>query len=132
MLHDKAGNRLVRRVNIKIHYPDGILPVQKMVQKAEAKKGFSADAIDEILMSVTDMLDTRFPFWEFTMKELKGRARVAEYVFTQIGYKVVVPPAETPQSEPPAPPPAAGTPRARSLRGQRHRCPARPDGRQPE
>lgn len=90
MLQDKAGNRLVRRVNIKIHYPDGILPVQKIVQKAEAKKGFSADAIDEILMSVTDMLDTRFPFWEFRLTELASRPRVAEYVFTQIGYRTVV------------------------------------------
>ena len=120
MLHDKAGNRLVRRVNIKIHYPDGILPVQKMVQKAETKKGFSADAIDEILMSVTDMLDTRFPFWEFTMKELKGRARVAEYVFTQIGYRTVVQPStdnlksegSTPDSQGTvlAPPPAVQEP----------------------
>ena len=93
MLQDKAGNRLVRRVNIKIHYPDGILPVQKIVQKAEAKKGFSADAIDEILMSVTDMLDTRFPFWEFKMQELASRPRVAEYVFTQIGYRAVVQPS---------------------------------------
>lgn len=61
MLRDAKGNRLVRRVDIKIHYPDGILPVQKIVQRAEAKKGFSNDAIDEILMSVTDMLDARFP-----------------------------------------------------------------------
>lgn len=89
MLRDKNGNRLVRRVDIKIYYPDGILPMQRIVQKSAAKQGFSPDGIDEILMSVTDMLDTRFPFWEFKFTELASRSRVAEFVFTQCGYRQI-------------------------------------------
>jgi hypothetical protein len=95
MLHDAKGNRLYRRVEIKIFFPDKIFPVKKLHQHAEPHKGFSPEGIDELLMQTTDQLDTLYPWWEFKMIELAPRGRTACYNFVMVGYRTVPPPEPT-------------------------------------
>jgi hypothetical protein len=87
MPHDAAGNRLFKRVDIKIFFPKDTMPVQKISQRAPAGKGFSADNIDEILMQVADQLDTRFPWWDFSYVELAPVGRTAAFRFNCVGYR---------------------------------------------
>lgn len=87
MLRDTAGNRLFRIVDVKIYFPDKIFPTRHLLQHAPAHKGFGPENIDEILMNVTDRLDTLYPWWEFRMVELKPQGRRAYYVFNWAGYR---------------------------------------------
>jgi hypothetical protein len=87
MLRDKAGNRLYRRVEIKIFFPDKIFPVKKMHQYAEPHKGFSPEGIDDLLMQTTDKLDQLYPWWEFKCVELTPEGRTARYNFVMVGYR---------------------------------------------
>jgi len=101
VLRDAAGNKLFRRVEIKILFPDGIMAPSKTVQKAEARKGFGPDSIDEMLMSVADQLDVKFPWWDFRLSELTPEHRTARYVFTCVGFKKgYTPPVQELVSEP--------------------------------
>jgi hypothetical protein len=87
MLRDNKGNRLFRRVEVKVVFPDKIFPDKKMVTRAEPHKGFGPDGIDDILMQVTDQLDTLFPWWEFRMQALAPEHRTAKFVFTFAAYR---------------------------------------------
>lgn len=87
MLRDKDGNRLFRKIEMKIIFPDNILPPKKVSQHAEARKGFGPAGIDDSLMQITDRLDTLYPWWEFKMTPLSPVGRTARYVFTFAGYR---------------------------------------------
>ena|ERR1700678_2607929 len=86
MFRDKAGNRLFKRVEIEIHFPEKALPPKKIRQMAPAAKGFGPDGLDDLLMKVTDMLEDQFPWWEFKLVEMKPLARVAKYRFMGVGF----------------------------------------------
>jgi len=86
MLHDATGNRLFKKVDIKIVFPDKTLAVKAMHQHAPAKQGFSGDNIDEMLMNVADQLDKLYPWWSFKMVELTPLGRTARYNFVCTGF----------------------------------------------
>jgi hypothetical protein len=86
MLRDAKGNRLFRRVEITVLYPDDVLKPERIRQKAGAKKGFSDENIDEMLMSVADQLEVRFPWWSFRMQPLAPEHRTARYNFICAGF----------------------------------------------
>lgn len=87
MLRDLKGNRLFRKVEVRIVFPDEIFPVKKMTQHAGPHQGFGAEGIDDLLMRTVDQLDTLYPWWEFKMVELAPVGRTARYVFTFAGYR---------------------------------------------
>jgi hypothetical protein len=87
MFRDKDGNRMFRAVEITIRFPENTLPPERIRQKAEPKKGYNPDNLDEMLMKVADMLDVRFPWWEFKMISLTPRHRTACYVFSCVGFR---------------------------------------------
>lgn len=95
MLRDKTGNRLFRRVDIKIVFPDNIFPDKKLSQRAGPHQGFSPDGIDEILMNTADQLDTLYPWWDFKPIELASTGRTASFVFTFVGYRAAITQAPT-------------------------------------
>lgn len=96
MLRDSKGNRLFRRVDIRIVFPDGIFPDKKLSQHAEPHKGFGPDGIDDLLMQTADQLDTLYPWWQFRFVELAPVGRTASYVFTFAGYR----PSAFPEAKP--------------------------------
>jgi hypothetical protein len=87
MLKDKEGNRLFRKVSVKVIYPDNIFPVKTFTQHAGPKQGFGPTGVDDILMKMADQLDTLYPWWDFTCVELKAEHRTKRYVFTFAGYR---------------------------------------------
>lgn len=89
MLTDAKGNRIYRRIDIKIVFPDKILPDRKMSQRAEPHKGISPDGIDDLLMQTADQLDTLYPWWQFRVVELAPVGRTAKYVFTFAGNRAM-------------------------------------------
>lgn len=89
MLRDKEGNRLFRKVQVKVIFPDKIFPDKTVMQHAGPHQGFGPSGIDDILMKLADQLDTLYPFWEFRSIELKPEGRTARYVFTFAGYRAV-------------------------------------------
>lgn len=95
MLRDNKGNRLFRRVEINVLYPDGIMKPERITQRAAAKQGFSPDNVDELLMRVADTLDTKFPWWQFRMQELAPEHRTARFNFVCAGFN----PAYRPPTE---------------------------------
>ena len=88
MLRDTKGNRLYRRIDIKIIFPPDVLPVKRISQRAEAHKGFGPDGIDDILMQVTDQLDTLYPWWQFSLVPIAPTGRTAAFVFKFAGYRM--------------------------------------------
>lgn len=99
MLQDSKGNRLYRRLEIKIVYPDSILDPETTVQKAPAGKGFSDENINSALMSIADRLDSLYPFWEFEPIELASHGRLAKFVFAFKGYRAAQTPSDNPTEQ---------------------------------
>lgn len=99
MLRGKEGQRLFRKVKVSITFPEKIFPVKTLSNHAGPGKGFGPDGIDEILMKVTDQLDTLYPWWEFRMIELAPVGRTARFSFSFAGYRtdVAFPDAKIPQ-----------------------------------
>lgn len=87
MLRDKDGNALVRRVEVRVVFPDGVFAPKVMRYKAEPKKGFSSQAVDEILENVANDLETKFPWWEFNLVPLSCSSREARYSICCVGYR---------------------------------------------
>jgi hypothetical protein len=108
MLKDTAGNRLFRKVDIRIIFPERIFPPKHQSQHAPAHKGFSSENIDELLMQVTDKLDTLYPWWEFRLISQAPVGRTARYVFTFAGYRAGAIAGASPQPYP-MPPEEKGT-----------------------
>ena len=110
MLRDKEGNRLFRKITVKIIFPDAIFPERTYVQHAGAKQGFGPDGVDAMLMDIATKLDELYPWWDFKPIELTPVGRTTRYVFTFAGYRAVpapvqpiadstTPEPETPQSD---------------------------------
>ncbi len=89
MLRDKDGNRLFRKMTVKIIFPDAIFPERTYVQHAGAKQGFGPDGVSQMLMDIADKLDTLYPWWEFRPIELTPVGRTTRYVFTFAGYRAM-------------------------------------------
>ena len=87
MLRDKEGNRLFRKMTVKIIYPDNIFPEKTYVQHAGAHQGFGPEGIDHMLNEIADKLDTLYPWWDFKPLELSPVGRTARFVFTWVGYR---------------------------------------------
>jgi len=94
MLTDTKGNRLYKKVDIKVFFPENIFPVRHMIQHAPANKGYNSENLDEILMQITDQLDGLYPFWEFKFTELSPMGRTARFVFQFAKYRASAPTAE--------------------------------------
>ena len=98
-LRDKAGNRLYRRVEIRVIFPkDTGLKSNNMRQKAGPHQGFNGEGIDEMLMGVADRLDELYPWWEFKMVPVIAPNRTAKFVFSVVGYRAM-PPEDSPVEE---------------------------------
>lgn len=89
MLKDKEGNRLFRKVTVRIVYPDNLFPPKVYTQHAGPRLGFGPNGIDEILMKTADQLDTLYPWWEFRYVELAPIGRTARFVFTYAGPRAI-------------------------------------------
>jgi hypothetical protein len=87
MLRDKDGNRLFRKVKVRVIFPDKIFPDKFFVQSASARQGYGPSGIDDILMQVADQLDTLYPFWQFHMQEMSPEHRTARFLMTFAGYR---------------------------------------------
>lgn len=94
MLKDKNGNRLFRKVEVRVNFPDNIFPSKVLSNHAGPKQGYSEVGIDEILMTVATRLDELYPWWDFKYIELKPVGRTARYVFNFVGYNSSVHPPE--------------------------------------
>lgn len=86
MLTDKKGNKLFRKVEIKVIFPDNIFRPKTFVSHAGPHQGFNSEGIADLQMQVADKLEELYPFWEFRVVELKSNGRVARYVFMFAGY----------------------------------------------
>lgn len=95
MLKDKAGNRLFRKVLVKVVYPDKIFPDKTFTNHAGPHQGFGPSGVDDILMQIATRLDELYPWWDFKSVELKPEGRTAKYVFTFAGYRSVPQPVTT-------------------------------------
>lgn len=95
-LRDPKGNRLYRKVEIKIYFPENIFPMRRLVQHAEAHKGFGPEGIDDLLMQTADRLEELYPWWEFRYIPVAAQSRTATFVFTFAGYRADSALADTP------------------------------------
>lgn len=91
MLRDAAGNRLFRKMIVKIIFPDAIFPEKTYVQHAGPHQGFGPEGIDDMLMKIADQLDTLYPWWDFAPIELKPIGRTTRWVFKFAKYRAVKP-----------------------------------------
>jgi len=94
MLKDKAGNRLFRKMTVKVLFPDNIFPERTQVQHAGPKQGFGPEGVQAMLEQIADQLDTLYPWWDFTPIELKPEGRTTRWIFKFAGYRAT-PPAST-------------------------------------
>lgn len=93
MLTDKVGNRLFRKIEVRVIHHDNIFPPKLFVQHAPPRQGFNDDSIDQMLMNIADRLDELYPWWEFNLVPLASKGRTARYVFTPAGTRAM--PRET-------------------------------------
>jgi hypothetical protein len=89
MLTDKAGNRLFRKIEAKVIYPENVMPPKMFVQHAPPRQGFNDDSVDQMLMNIADQLDQLYPWWQFKLVPLVAKGRTARYVFTHTGNRAV-------------------------------------------
>jgi hypothetical protein len=82
---DKEGNKLFKKVTIKVVFPDNIFPPKMHVQRAGPQQGFGPEGINDMLMSIADDLDTKFPWWSFRSVELAPVGSTARYVIAYAG-----------------------------------------------
>lgn len=81
MAKDRQGNRLVRRIEIRIVFPEGTIPEKKTVQVAPDNKAFSEDGIERMLKTIGERLERACPHWEFRLFELSAMGSTAGFVF---------------------------------------------------
>lgn len=93
MLRSKNGERLVRRIEVKIFFPKDTVKNQHAVWKSGPKQGYGPDGIDDILMQVADRLDQLYPWWDFKMVPVASSGRVAQYNFSVVGFRAMPQPA---------------------------------------
>jgi len=105
MLKDKAGNRLFRKMTVKILFPDNIFPERTHVQHAGPKQGFGPEGVQAMLEQVADQLDTLYPWWDFTPIELKPEGRTTRWIFKFAGYRATLPASTQPIADSSTPEP---------------------------
>ena len=104
MLRDKSGNRLFRKMTVKVIYPDNIFPDRTYVQRAGSKQGLGPDGVASMLDQIAEQLDALYPFWDFTPIELAPEHRTIRFVFKFAGYRAVpAPPQPITDSNTPEP-----------------------------
>lgn len=87
MLRSKEGDRLYRRIEVRIFFPPNTIPNAHVEWKSGPKQGYGPEGIDDILMQVADKLDTLYPWWDFKMTPIAPSGRVARYNFSVIGFR---------------------------------------------
>lgn len=111
MLKDKDGNRLFRKVTVKVLFPDNIFPEKTYYQHAGPHQGFGPDNVSDMLLSVADKLEELYPWWDFRPIELKPVGRTTRWVFTFAGYRPTPAVSTTPtEASTPATEPAESNP----------------------
>lgn len=96
MRTDKAGNRLYRKMTVKIIFPAGIFTDRTYMQHAGPRQGFSPDGVDQMLLQIADDLDSLYPWWNFEPVELSPIGSTIRFVFKFVGNNTnYVPPAPT-------------------------------------
>lgn len=88
MLRDKDGNRLFRRLDVKVIFPEGVLPFRDktFIHHAPPHKGYGPENVDQILETIANDLDSLYPWWNFTPVELQPVGRTARWIIKFAGY----------------------------------------------
>jgi hypothetical protein len=105
MLKDFAGNRLFRKITVKVLFPDGIFPERTYVQRAGPRQGFGPEGVQAMLEQIADQLDTLYPWWDFQPVELTPIGRTTRFVFKFAGYRATPPATNQPPTESTTPKP---------------------------
>jgi hypothetical protein len=95
MRKDKAGNKLYRKMTVKVIFPDRLFPDRVYQQHAGPKMGFGPEGIDQMLNQIADELDSLYPWWEFKPCELLPIGATIRFAFIFAG--------NNPNYTPPAP-----------------------------
>lgn len=85
MRKDKAGNKLYRKITIKVIFPDGLFPDKNFVQHAGPQRGFGPDGVNQMLDAVATDLDTLYPWWNFSPVELAPVGSTIRFAFVYAG-----------------------------------------------
>ena len=85
MRTDKAGNKLYRKMTVKIIFPDGIFPDRNYLQHAGPKQGFGPEGVDQMLNQIADELDSLYPWWNFKPVELSPIGSTIRFAFIFAG-----------------------------------------------
>ena len=89
MPNSKDGDRLYRRIKVRIVFPEKIFPDKDFLEKAPARKGFTSENVFEFLYKIADRLEELYPWWDFKYTELVPEGSTARYVFNFAGYRKV-------------------------------------------
>jgi hypothetical protein len=93
MRTDKYGNKLFKKMRVKVIFPDQIFPDRTYVQHAGPRQGFGPDGVDQMLEQIADQLDTLYPWWQFRPVELASIGSTIRFAFIFAGNnKSYVPP----------------------------------------
>jgi hypothetical protein len=85
MRKDKAGNKLYRKMTVKIIFPDNLFPDRTYLQHAGPQRGFGPDGIDQMLDQIATELDSLYPWWEFKPVELMPIGSTIRFAFIFAG-----------------------------------------------
>jgi hypothetical protein len=125
MRKDKDGNKLARKVTVKVIFPDQLFPDRVYMQHAGPRQGFGPDGIDQMLNQIADELDSLYPWWQFKPVDLLRIGSTARFAFIFAGnnpnYKPPAPTIQpttdstTPELETPSTNPAEAAPEASDI-----------------
>ena len=85
MRKDKEGNKLYRKMTVKVIFPDALFPDRAYQQHAGPKMGFGPEGIDQMLNQIADELDSLYPWWEFRSCELLPIGSTIRFAFIFAG-----------------------------------------------
>jgi hypothetical protein len=85
MRKDKAGNKLYRKMTVKVIFPDRIFPDRVYHQHAGPRQGFGPDGVDQMLEQIADQLDALYPWWQFRLTELRPEGNTIRFAFIFAG-----------------------------------------------
>ncbi len=85
MRTDKLGNKLFKKMTVKVIFPSGIFPDRTYVQHAGPRQGFGPDGVDQMLNQIADNLDSLYPWWQFEPMEMEPVGSTIRFVFKFAG-----------------------------------------------
>ncbi len=85
MRTDKLGNKLFRKMTVKVIFPDQIFEDRTYVQHAGPRQGFGPEGVDQMLNQIADQLDSLYPWWQFTPLEMAPIGSTLRFVFKFAG-----------------------------------------------